>query len=48
MQAKHRFKANYAALSMATMAFGLFWRDLDHYSTVVRGIDGMSLALFTE
>ena len=35
-------------LSMATMAFGLFWLIWILFSTVVRGIDGMSLALFTE
>ncbi|WP_300001173.1 phosphate ABC transporter permease PstA [uncultured Cedecea sp.] len=35
-------------LSMATMAFGLFWLIWILFSTVTRGIDGMSLALFTE
>lgn len=35
-------------LSMATMAFGLFWLVWILFSTVTRGIDGMSLALFTE
>ncbi|MBG6249392.1 MULTISPECIES: phosphate ABC transporter permease PstA [Symbiopectobacterium] len=35
-------------LSMTTMAFGLFWLVWILFSTVVRGIDGMSLALFTE
>lgn len=33
---------------MGTMAFGLFWLVWILFSTVVRGIDGMSLALFTE
>lgn len=35
-------------LSMATMAFGLFWLIWILMSTITRGIDGMSLALFTE
>lgn len=35
-------------LSIATMAFGLFWLIWILFSTVTRGIDGMSLALFTE
>ena len=35
-------------LSMATMAFGLFWLVWILFSTVTRGVDGMSLALFTE
>lgn len=35
-------------LSMATMAFGLFWLIWILFSTVTRGIDGMSWALFTE
>ena len=35
-------------LSMATMAFGLFWLVWILFSTVTKGIDGMSLALFTE
>ena len=49
MQAKRRFKNRIAlTLSMATMAFGLFWLIWILFSTVVRGIDGMSLALFTE
>ena len=33
---------------MATMAFGLFWLIWILMSTITRGIDGMSLALFTE
>ena len=35
-------------LSMLTMAFGLFWLVWILFSTVTRGIDGMSLSLFTE
>lgn len=35
-------------LSIMTMAFGLFWLVWILFSTVTRGIDGMSLALFTE
>lgn len=35
-------------LSMATMLFGLFWLIWILFSTVTKGIDGMSLALFTE
>lgn len=35
-------------LSMATMAFGLFWLVWILFSTVTKGVDGMSLALFTE
>ncbi|MBE8596031.1 phosphate ABC transporter permease PstA [Xenorhabdus sp. BG5] len=35
-------------LSMMTMAFGLFWLGWILISTVTKGIDGMSLALFTE
>lgn len=35
-------------LSMATMAFGLFWLVWILFSTITRGVDGMSLALFTE
>ena len=49
MQAKRRFKNRIAlTLSMATMAFGLFWLIWILMSTITRGIDGMSLALFTE
>jgi phosphate transport system permease protein len=49
MQAKRRMKNRIAlTLSMATMAFGLFWLIWILMSTVTRGIDGMSLALFTE
>ncbi|MFZ4832267.1 phosphate ABC transporter permease PstA [Rouxiella sp. Mn2063] len=35
-------------LSMATMVFGLFWLVWILFTTVVKGVDGMSLALFTE
>ncbi|EQC01411.1 phosphate transporter permease subunit PtsA [Photorhabdus temperata subsp. temperata M1021] len=35
-------------LSMATMLFGLFWLVWILFSTVTKGLDGMSLALFTE
>ncbi|CDG19539.1 Phosphate transport system permease protein pstA [Xenorhabdus doucetiae] len=35
-------------LSVATMAFGLFWLVWILISTVTKGIDGMSLALFTD
>lgn len=49
MQARRRLKNRIAlTLSMATMAFGLFWLIWILMSTITRGIDGMSLALFTE
>lgn len=35
-------------LSMSTMAFGLFWLIWILFSTVTKGMDGMSLELFTE
>ncbi|MFY3770676.1 Phosphate transport system permease protein PstA [Providencia manganoxydans] len=35
-------------VSMLTMAFGLFWLIWILFSTVTKGIDGMSLNLFTE
>ncbi|PHM35678.1 phosphate ABC transporter permease PstA [Xenorhabdus innexi] len=35
-------------LSMATMVFGLFWLVWILISTITKGIDGMSVALFTE
>lgn len=35
-------------LSMSTMAFGLFWLIWILFSTVTKGMDGMSVALFTE
>src|SRR5690606_41538764 len=49
MQSKRRIKNRIAlTLSMATMAFGLFWLIWILMSTITRGIEGMSLALFTE
>ncbi|MDX7998688.1 phosphate ABC transporter permease PstA [Xenorhabdus sp. Reich] len=49
MQSWRRQKNRIALmLSMATMAFGLFWLSWILFSTVTKGIDGMSLALFTE
>ncbi len=49
MQAWRRQKNRIALLlSMATMVFGLFWLIWILFSTVTKGIDGMSLALFTE
>ncbi|MDE9493868.1 phosphate ABC transporter permease PstA [Xenorhabdus bovienii] len=49
MQAWRRQKNRIALLlSMVTMAFGLFWLIWILFSTVTKGIDGMSLALFTE
>ncbi|WP_340616705.1 phosphate ABC transporter permease PstA [Xenorhabdus entomophaga] len=49
MQSWRRQKNRIALmLSMATMAFGLFWLIWILISTVTKGIDGMSLALFTE
>ncbi|PHM50338.1 phosphate ABC transporter transmembrane protein [Xenorhabdus miraniensis] len=49
MQSWRRQKNRMALmLSMATMAFGLFWLVWILISTVTKGIDGMSLALFTE
>lgn len=45
MQAKRRMKNRIAlALSMATMAFGLFWLIWILMATITRGFDGMSLA----
>ncbi len=35
-------------LSVSTMAFGLFWLMWILFSTVTKGFDGMSWALFTE
>jgi len=35
-------------LSMATMAFGLFWLCWILFTTVSRGIEGLSWSLFTE
>jgi phosphate transport system permease protein len=49
MQRKRRYKNNIAlALSLSTMAFGLFWLIWILFSTITKGVDGMSLALFTE
>lgn len=49
MQAKRSLINKIALmLSMATMVFGLFWLIWILFSTITRGIDGMSLALFTE
>ncbi|MBC8950484.1 phosphate ABC transporter permease PstA [Xenorhabdus sp. TS4] len=49
MQSWRRQKNRLALmLSMMTMAFGLFWLGWILISTVTKGIDGMSLALFTE
>ncbi|CAG8999408.1 MAG: Phosphate transport system permease protein PstA [Candidatus Celerinatantimonas neptuna] len=46
----HRRNKNRIALffSMVTMAFGLFWLAWLLYSTLTRGVSGMSWALFTE
>ncbi|UVO08400.1 phosphate ABC transporter permease PstA [Pectobacterium polonicum] len=49
MQAWRRQKNRIALfLSMSTMVFCLFWLVWILFSTVTRGVDGMSLALFTE
>jgi len=49
MQAWRRMKNRVAlTLSLLTMAFGLFWLVWILFATVTRGIDGMSLSLFTE
>lgn len=49
MQAWRRQKNRLALLvSMLAMAFGLFWLIWILFSTITKGIDGMSLALFTE
>ncbi|WP_244967856.1 phosphate ABC transporter permease PstA [Xenorhabdus budapestensis] len=49
LQAWRRRKNHLALfLSMATMAFGLFWLIWILISTITKGIDGLSLALFTE
>lgn len=49
MQTWRRMKNRLAlALSLMTMAFGLFWLVWILVATVSRGIDGMSPALFTE
>lgn len=49
MQAWRRLKNRVVlSLSLLTMSFGLFWLIWILISTLFRGIDGMSLALFTE
>ena len=49
MQAWRRMKNRIAlALSLLTMAFGLFWLIWILWATVTRGFDGMTLSLFTE
>ena len=49
MQAWRRMKNRIAlTLSLLTMAFGLFWLVWILFATVSRGIDGMTLSLFTE
>ncbi|MGK7626402.1 phosphate ABC transporter permease PstA, partial [Salmonella enterica] len=49
MQARRRMKVRMElTLSMATRAFGLFWLIWILMSTITGGIDGMSLALYTE
>lgn len=49
MKALRRQKNRLALLlSMATMVFGLFWLVWILFSTFSKGVDGMSLALFTE
>ncbi|MFC3393830.1 phosphate ABC transporter permease PstA [Brenneria rubrifaciens] len=49
MQAWRRNKNRIAlCLSMITMVFGLFWLVWILFSTITKGVDGMSLALFTE
>ncbi|WP_034945355.1 phosphate ABC transporter permease PstA [Erwinia oleae] len=48
MQAWRRMKNRIAlTLSLLTMAFGLFWLVWILFATVTRGIDGMTLSLFT-
>jgi phosphate transport system permease protein len=49
MQAWRRQKNRLALLiSMLAMAFGLFWLIWILFSTITKGFDGMSMALFTE
>ena len=49
MQARRSMRNKLAlTLSLLTMAFGLFWLIWILFTTVTRGIDGFSLALFTE
>ncbi|PKH23537.1 phosphate ABC transporter, permease protein PstA [Enterobacterales bacterium CwR94] len=48
-QAKRSMQNRIAlTLSMSTMAFGLFWLIWILFTTITKGVDGMSLALFTE
>ncbi|HBV38921.1 MAG TPA: phosphate ABC transporter permease PtsA [Erwinia sp.] len=49
MQAWRRMKNRIAlTLSLLTMAFGLFWLIWILWATITRGVDGMTLSLFTE
>ncbi|MCD1125730.1 phosphate ABC transporter permease PstA [Jinshanibacter sp. LJY008] len=49
MQSWRRQKNRLALfISMMAMAFGLFWLIWILFSTITKGIDGMSMALFTE
>ncbi|MDR7343662.1 phosphate transport system permease protein [Pantoea alhagi] len=49
MQARRSMRNKVAlTLSLLTMAFGLFWLVWILFTTITRGIDGFSLALFTE
>lgn len=49
MQSWRRTKNKLAlSLSVMTMAFGLFWLICILFTTVIRGLNGFSLALFTE
>ncbi|MFM2475733.1 phosphate ABC transporter permease PstA [Celerinatantimonas sp. MCCC 1A17872] len=49
MQAKRRVKNRIALfLSLLTMIFGLFWLAWILYSTLTKGVSGLSLQLFTE
>ncbi|URQ60802.1 phosphate ABC transporter permease PstA [Pantoea alhagi] len=49
MQARRSLRNKVAlTLSLLTMAFGLFWLVWILFTTITRGVDGFSLALFTE
>ncbi|MGD8107129.1 phosphate ABC transporter permease PstA [Pantoea sp. FN0302] len=49
MQARRSLRNKVAlTLSLLTMAFGLFWLVWILFTTITRGFDGFSLALFTE
>ncbi|ARJ41899.1 phosphate ABC transporter, permease protein PstA [Pantoea alhagi] len=49
MQARRSLRNKIALmLSLLTMAFGLFWLVWILFTTITRGVDGFSLALFTE